>query len=387
MTEGQQLKVAPHDQCTGCTACYSGCSRDAIVMVRDDEGFLYPHISDKCIDCGHCGHICPARKQREVRSEPTVFAAWLEAEAVRERCAGGGVFYALAEYVLELGGVVFGPAMDEKQQVCHVAVKDKNDIPALLGIIPVQSRLGDTFHRISYYLEQGRQVLFYGTPCQVDGLYRYLGEHPEHLLTCDILCSGMASPSVWEKLMESMAYIKRGHPLSVHFADKLSGQRERRFRVWFDGGATYDAPLRHCEFGRGFFRGLFLRPSCHTCRYANTNRVADLSLGIYEGLPKEYAAQQKKGISLLLVNSVKGAHVFDTLPLHRERRPMDEALAGNAALRSAPASAENREEFFKDLHRLPFRKVCERFFAPVVRKGSSVGGAVKMLGEKLWKKH
>ena len=48
--------------------------------------------------------------------------------------------------------------------------------------------------RVRHYLDQGRRVLFSGTPCQVDGLYHFLGEHPERLLTCDVVCSGVSSP-------------------------------------------------------------------------------------------------------------------------------------------------------------------------------------------------
>ncbi|MFQ9444065.1 MAG: Coenzyme F420 hydrogenase/dehydrogenase, beta subunit C-terminal domain [Vescimonas sp.] len=95
-------------------------------------------------------------------------------------------------------------------------------------------------------------MLFSGTPCQVDGLYHYLGEHPEKLLTCDVLCRGVCSPGVWAKLVQSMAYIKRKQPVAVQFCGKLPGQRERRFQVRFDDGTTFDSPLSKSEFGRGF---------------------------------------------------------------------------------------------------------------------------------------
>ena len=42
-----------------------------------------------------------------------------------------------------------------------------------------------------------RPVLFSGTPCQVYGLYRFLGCRPENLTTCDLVCHGVPSPGVW----------------------------------------------------------------------------------------------------------------------------------------------------------------------------------------------
>ena len=261
--------------------------------------------------------------------------------------------------------MVCGAILDEKLHVCHSVITDKKDLHRLRGAKPVQSRMGESYRRVRYYLEQGRRVLFSGTPCQVDGLYRYLGEHPEKLLTCDILCTGVASPGVWEQLLHSMAYIKRQKPTAVTFCAKLDGEKDRRFRVEFEGGAIYDAPLPKSEFGYGLARRLFLRPACHTCPYTCSDRVGDLSLGTYPSLPKEfYPEEQKKGISLLLINSAKGAHFFDTLPLKKEKRPLSEAVAGNAALSTPIAPSPERTDFFDAFALQPFQQVRNRYLTP-----------------------
>lgn len=47
------------EQCCGCTACYARCPKHAIEMIRDEEGFLYPHIDEKkCIRCYACVNAC-----------------------------------------------------------------------------------------------------------------------------------------------------------------------------------------------------------------------------------------------------------------------------------------------------------------------------------------
>ena len=110
MTETVNMpQLAPRDRCTGCGACSSGCPKGAIRMVPDKEGFLYPEITDGCVQCGHCTHVCPVLKQREHRTAPQVFAVWNRDPAVRRESTSGGAFSALAEYVLEGGGVVFAP--------------------------------------------------------------------------------------------------------------------------------------------------------------------------------------------------------------------------------------------------------------------------------------
>ena len=46
-------------QCCGCSACYSVCPANAITMVPDEEGFLYPEIDFcKCIGCKKCIKTC-----------------------------------------------------------------------------------------------------------------------------------------------------------------------------------------------------------------------------------------------------------------------------------------------------------------------------------------
>lgn len=69
--------LADHTHCTGCTACASGCPKDAITMERDREGFAYPVIDGAaCVRCGHCTAVCPVLRERPQSSMPAVFAAW-----------------------------------------------------------------------------------------------------------------------------------------------------------------------------------------------------------------------------------------------------------------------------------------------------------------------
>ena len=274
-------QLAARDRCTGCGACSNGCPKGAIRMVPDREGFLYPQVEDGCVLCGHCTHICPVLKQREPRTEPAVFAVWNRDAAARQASTAGGVFSALAEYVLEGGGVVFGAALDDRLRVAHVAVKQR---PRAAPPAGRRSRCRATSarrtSRCGYYLDQGRQVLFSGTPCQVDGLYRYLGEHPERLVTCDVACSGVCSPGVWARLVQLHGLRQAAPPCG----GGVLRQAQRR------SGAALPRPVRgrrpstmrrlpSRSSGRGLTRGLFLRPACYRCPYAGTDRTGDLTLG------------------------------------------------------------------------------------------------------------
>ena len=297
---------------------------------------------------------------------------------MRQASTCGGAFSALAEYVLEGGGVVFGAALDENLRVVHTAVKNVHDLSRLRGMKPVQSDTGDAYQQVRLYLDQGRQVLFSGTPCQVDGLYRYLGEHPERLLTCDVACGGVCSPGVWAQLVKSMAYVKQHRPTAVEFCGKLTGDRERRFRVKFEGGGRYDAPMGKCELGRGIARRLFMRPACHRCAYATTDRPGDVTLGDFSG--GSFAPEEKKsGVSMLLINTAKGAQVFDMLPLERQHRTLEEAEACCAALREPPMAPAEREKFFHAMEQLPFQQVRARFLSALQHQSGGVAERLRGL--------
>ena len=50
------------EECCGCTACKSVCPQEAILLVEDEEGFLYPEINEKlCIRCYMCMKVCPLK--------------------------------------------------------------------------------------------------------------------------------------------------------------------------------------------------------------------------------------------------------------------------------------------------------------------------------------
>ncbi len=43
------------EKCCACGACMNICPKQAITMVEDEYGFLYPQIDkEKCVGCGAC---------------------------------------------------------------------------------------------------------------------------------------------------------------------------------------------------------------------------------------------------------------------------------------------------------------------------------------------
>ncbi|MBQ6987148.1 MAG: Coenzyme F420 hydrogenase/dehydrogenase, beta subunit C-terminal domain [Oscillibacter sp.] len=361
-TEKPLPKLASHERCTGCTACASVCPKRAITMERDEEGFLFPKINpERCVRCGRCTAVCPIPHPMEPRPAPAVFAAWHRDPVTRRDSSSGGAFSALAEYVLENGGVVFGAAMDGKQRVRHTICMNKEELWRLRGAKYVQSDLGKTFALVREALKS-RSVLFSGTPCQVDGLYRFLGARPENLITCDIVCHGVPSPGVWEDMVRSLRREQGLELRAVRFRNKVAGWKLPHFTAVYENGLVDSRPFYETEYGRAFGRALFLRRSCHHCPYASLNRPGDFTLGDFWGLD-DYPEEEGLGISLLMVNTPHGAYVFDNLPLVRKPATLEQALKGNPRLSSPTPPQAQRSAFFTAYALEPFDKVRKRFLA------------------------
>ena len=158
---------------------------------------------------------------------------------------------------------------------------------------------------------------------------------------------------------------KKGRSLqAVRFRNKVTGWKDSHFTTVYDDGTVDSAPLFATEYGRAFGRALFLRPSCHQCKYTNMNRPGDFTLGDFWGLKDdELPEEQKKGVSLLLVNTRHGSHIFDKLSLARRAFSLERAIAGNPRLASPIAQSADRAAFFAAYALEPFDRVRKKFCA------------------------
>ena len=107
-------------ECSGCTACKAICPQNAISMVEDEEGFLYPKINEiKCINCGICRTICPNIKKSSNNNILEVYGVKHKKNLERETSRSGGVFVAISDYILKQNGIVYGAKLNKDFSVSH----------------------------------------------------------------------------------------------------------------------------------------------------------------------------------------------------------------------------------------------------------------------------
>ena len=214
--------------CTGCHACYSICTKFAISMQQNYEGFLYPVIDEeKCIDCGACKTVCPTYNPILKETELTKsYAAINNVEKIRAESSSGGMFSAIANIIIDENGVVFGAKFAEDFSVVHSWVNKKEELTQFRGAKYLQSVIGDSYKQCKLFLDEGRKVLFSGTPCQINGLKRFLKKDYVNLFCVDIICHGVLSPLLWEKYINYRVKKAESPLVTTVFRRKYDGWKQ-----------------------------------------------------------------------------------------------------------------------------------------------------------------
>lgn len=319
------------EACCGCNACAEACPTGAIVMKEDGEGFRYPRINKKkCIDCGLCEEVCPIKKGaaeisncpvKPEEKERVYMGAQAKEDGIRYESSSGGVFPVLARYALEKEGVVFGAVMEEDGIVRHKMADKVEELAPMRKTKYVQSSLAGCFESVRKCLEEGRFVLFTGTPCQCRAMKLYLEKKSckggrgvadcQNILITDLVCYGVPSPGIWRKYLKEMERKYGGRLSGFSFRDKR--KRDNGHTVSFYAGKKeYAHPMREDSFCRVYFRDYTIRPACYSCRFCTTERESDITLGDFWGIEKVKPEMEDGiGTSLVILHSDKAKRIWE----------------------------------------------------------------------------
>jgi len=289
-------------------------------MIADEEGFLYPSINDDvCINCNKCIYVCPLKNpvNFEKLIDPIVYAIKHKSEDIRINSTSGGVFTAISDKTLESNGVVYGVAYNKDMEVIHKAAYTKDARNELRGSKYVQSRLEDIYREIIDKLKDNKEVLFSGTPCQTAGLMSILNllkVNSSKLILVDIVCHGTASPLVWHDYIKYLEKTRKKKIVMYSFRDKNQGWKGYNIRVVYEDGEIENNNSETLLYVNLYKSNRIIRPSCFKCRYANTKRPSDLTIGDFWGIENiNKSFNDNKGVSLLYINTRKGSDVYKNI--------------------------------------------------------------------------
>ncbi len=301
-------------ECCGCGLCENICPANAITVSEDARGFLMPKIdAQKCVNCALCQKMCNAHIQQTDTYTRKSFSGRSVDDALRLRSSSGGIFGEIAKYIIEQNGTVYGASYAPDNTVVHLRVDNIEQLNKLQGSKYVQSRTGETFKQVNEDLIAGRKVLFSGTPCQVEGLYKYLKGNPENLYTVDIICHGVTSRGVWKEYLNVLSDNGRYHISNINFRDKKTGWHRFSFSYKRNkkriSRLFVDDPF--CFF---FDKHYIINKACFSCDYSSNAHLADITLGDLWGIEHfSEIEDDNKGTSLVTTSSRKGEELLASI--------------------------------------------------------------------------
>lgn len=176
------------ETCTGCGGCVSVCAKNALSLKYNEEGFYYPLLDEeKCVDCKFCEKACHVLNNIVPEKPSRNYDAYMlkakDKDIVR-KSSSGGIFTLLADEIIRQNGVVYGARYNYEKERLEHASSDDCSLDDLRKSKYIESYSGDIFKDVRKQLIEGRKVLFCGTPCQIEGLHKYLEVKRVLLLTC-----------------------------------------------------------------------------------------------------------------------------------------------------------------------------------------------------------
>lgn len=349
--------------CTGCGLCVEICPKKTINMQEDEEGFIAPVVNNHfCINCGLCLRLCPTTEAVEnifFKNEREYFCGFISDKKTLLNSSSGGVFNVLANHILSQGGYICGCVYNSEMQAVHIIINKREDLELMHGSKYVQSRVNQCFGDIKDLLLNGHRVMFVGTGCQVAALRLFLKVEYENLFCVEILCHGVPSPKLFSEYLKYLEKKLKGKVKNIQFRNKEKrgwGSEHRTCIIYEKKGEIKKyRPILPAYFS-AFFYSLNLRESCYKCRFAQLERVGDLTIGDFWGYWEKYKKRIVEGISVVSINSKKGKILVNSI---KDKFEFYESLSQKEAIKS--------NDNFEHPTKRPFER--DGFYKGVFNKG------------------
>lgn len=303
------------ETCCGCGLCAEICSVNAIKMMPNEQGFLYPHIDSKrCVNCRACEKVCIFSKSSDGSEAKNSYLVAHRDEMIQMASSSGGAYTAICQAIQEYHNneeiTYYGAAWQEDFTVKHERVTSLDGISRFRKSKYVQSEIFTLLPKIKDDLKNNRVVVFSGTPCQVACVNRFVGKENARLYTIDVVCNGVGSPVALQSYLQS----KYENAVKIDMRHK-SFYHGNIFYKWFvvtTPKRKYVERMNH--FMSAYYAGEFNRISCFSCPYAKKERCSDFTIGdIHTHYAQLTEKEYKNGVSVLLINTEHASKVTNEI--------------------------------------------------------------------------
>lgn len=371
------MKLCEKDNCSACSACVNICPKNAISYKKNDLGFCYPTIDDKlCVNCGLCEKKCHIKNDIKKEYPKKAYAVWSSDNEDRKTSTSGGAASVFYQHILANKGVCYGATYDENLNVVIKGYDDAN-VRQFKNSKYVHSEMGDSYKTIKQNLDDNKQVIFIGLPCQVAALKVYLDKNYKNLVLVDIICHGTPPQ---EYLTSHIKNLEKKHRKKANYVSfRLDNEFYFTLKSLEKNKPFVSIHKDIDTYLLSFFEALTYQDACYNCKYACNERVSDITIGDFWGLGVEepFDHPYSGAISLVLTNTEKGMDFFNEVKAKcfYEERKVEEALKGNAQLNYPSVPDSKRKEFFDLYKKEGFEKAVELVYfdrikeqRPIVKK-------------------
>ena len=299
------------EKCYSCSACSEVCPTKAISF---DEN-IHPLVNlQKCINCNRCERVCIELNKPENIQKLDCIEGYIvknKNKEIRKASSSGGVFFQIAQKVLEMDGYVCGCIYDDEFMPKHVVSNEINICKKMMGSKYVKSDLNNCILKIQQIVASGKIVLFAGVPCQIAAVKKCVKS--DKLITLAVVCHGSIERKIWKKYLEEEEKKSRSSIVNVSMRDKTKGYLNYGLKFQFENG-TEHVTYRKKDgyFLKCFTDGLFERNRCLNCAYKGQNIKSDLLTGDAWGMEKVLPEfTDNIGTSAVLVLTLKGKSIFN----------------------------------------------------------------------------
>ena len=355
-------------RCTFCGSCILSCKKNAISTKKDSLGFSYPTVDlTKCCDCSVCVSKCHLENKIQTYSfeSITCYEGYSNNNQIRSTSTSGGLARTISEYVIRNNGIVFGASLDENMNVKHVRCDTIESLERISGSKYLQSDTNSSYSQIKKLLSEDKLILFIGTPCQVRGLYSFLGKKPKHLITIDFICHGVPSKKVFADMIKHVETKEKRKVFTFYFRDKINGWKNSTSTIVLSNGKKIHHLNQTFTFYRLFLDNYILRNSCYSCSSASEH-CSDLTVGDY------WSTQSKddKGTSLICCNSDVGISIIESIKPYVFIDPIIDKskLIPCYTNHELSYNIKNKDIFIKEYNKLGYKKYNRKYARKIRRK-------------------
>lgn len=332
------MTVCEKGQCAGCGACVDKCALNAIKI--KDSNNCYDAVIDsvKCIGCNACHSICPNNNMPKLVKTLLWKQGWADDNSIRMNSSSGGVASAIELEFIKRGGVVSSCCFSSGKFKFDIA-STIQDVKSFTGSKYVKSNPEGIYKMIQMELKNNKKLLFVGLPCQVAAVKNFVGES-ENLYTIDLICHGTPSPEI-------LRIFLRENNINLDELNDIRFREKNKFRLkadnkYFSNSITTD------NYITTFLDGISYTENCYKCKFAQRDRVGDITLGDSWGSELEQEVKEQ-GVSLILCQTPKGKELLQHTKLILKDVDLNNAIENNHQLVHPTYKPKQRKKFFVEL--------------------------------------